>query len=71
VLVHHSEGVTNQPGPESCEAYREVCGEALTGERVGQPLSREIFLTQDADAFTFAEDKTNGRDIASAYYVVA
>jgi hypothetical protein len=55
VQVHDGEGIANHTGPESCAAYREVCGEALTGERAGQPLSREIFLIQDADAFTFAE----------------
>src|SRR5260370_5623048 len=45
--VHYGEGVANHTGPESCAAYREVCGEALTGERAGQPLSHEIFLIQD------------------------
>ena len=30
--------------PESCAAHREVCGEALTGVRVGQPLSHEMFI---------------------------
>ena len=64
--VHYGEGIANHTGPESCAAYREVCGEALTGERAGQPLIREIFLIKDADAFTFAEGKTNGRITASA-----
>jgi hypothetical protein len=66
VQVHYGECVANHTDPKSCAAYREVCGEALTGERAGQPLSREIFLIQDADAFTFAEGKTNGRVTASA-----
>jgi hypothetical protein len=48
VQVHYVEGVANHTDPESCAAYREVCGEALTGEHVGQPLSHEIFLIQDA-----------------------
>jgi reverse transcriptase-like protein len=49
VQVHYGEGLANHTGPESCAVYREVCGEALTGERAGQPLSRETFLIQDAD----------------------
>ena len=68
--VHYGEGVANHTDPESCAAYREVCGEALTGERAGQPWSHEIFLIQDADAFTFAEGKTNGRVSASARTVL-
>ena len=35
------EGVATHTGPESCVAHREVGGEALTGVRVGRPLSRE------------------------------
>jgi hypothetical protein len=31
-------------GPESCAVAREGHGEALTGVRIGQPLSRESFL---------------------------
>src|SRR5882672_4892820 len=31
-------------GPESCAVAREGFGEALTGGRIGQPLSRERFL---------------------------
>ena len=50
--------------------YREVCGEALTGERAGQPLSRESFITQGADVVTKTEGKTNGYDIASAQAVL-
>ena len=30
--------------PESCAVHREVRGEALTGVRVGQPLSHEMFI---------------------------
>ena len=40
--VRHTEGVANHSGPESCARIREGAGEALTGERTGQPLSREI-----------------------------
>jgi hypothetical protein len=40
VQVHYGEGVANHTDPESCAAYREVCGEALTGERAGQLYGR-------------------------------
>ena len=39
--VPYDEGVANHIGPESCAVAREVLGEALTGECIGQPLSRE------------------------------
>jgi hypothetical protein len=41
VQVPCDEGVAIHIGPESCAGAREGCGEALTGERIGQPLSRE------------------------------
>jgi hypothetical protein len=42
-------------------------GEALTGETVGQPLSRESFKSvQGADAVSVVEGNTDGRDLASA-----
>ena len=34
-------GVATHISPESCAVVREDGGEALTGERAGQPLSRE------------------------------
>lgn len=40
--VRHDEGVANHIGPEPCAGAREGVGEALVGEHVGQPLSREI-----------------------------
>ena len=47
----HDEGVANHVGPESCAAVREGRGEALTGVRAGQPLSREkAVLAPGADA---------------------
>jgi hypothetical protein len=58
VQVHYGEVVANHTDPELCAAYREVCGEALTGERAGQPLSHEIFHIQDADVVTYSEGKT-------------
>ena len=39
--VRHDEGVATRIGPESCAGGREAAREALTGERAGQPLSRE------------------------------
>jgi hypothetical protein len=66
VQVHHDEGVANRIDPESCAAAREGIGEALTGERTGQPLSRERPLFPGADVVPVAEGNTAGRDIASA-----
>ena len=40
IQVHHDEGVANRIDPKSCADAREGIGEALTGERTGQPLSR-------------------------------
>ena len=42
--VSCDEGVAIHIGPESCAVAREGLGEALTGGRIGQPLSRERFL---------------------------
>ncbi|MGB8897792.1 MAG: hypothetical protein WCC90_00405, partial [Methylocella sp.] len=44
VQVPCDEGVAIHIGPESCAVAREGLGEALTGVRIGQPLSRESFL---------------------------
>jgi hypothetical protein len=44
VEVPDSEEVAIHVVPESCAARREVCGEALTGVGVGQPLSHEMFI---------------------------
>ncbi len=38
----HIEGVATHDGPESCVDVRKGVGEALTGVRVGEVLSREI-----------------------------
>ena len=42
-------GIANHDGPESCTGARKGVGEALTGERAGRVLSREINLNRDAD----------------------
>ena len=43
--VPYDEGVAIRIGPKSCAVAREGLGEALTGERIGQPLSRESFYS--------------------------
>ena len=63
--VHRSERVAIYADPESCAALREDGGEALTGERTGQPLSRER-LIPDADTVTYVEGNTQQRVSASA-----
>jgi hypothetical protein len=44
VQVPYDEGAAIRIGPESRAVAREDLGEALTGGRIGQPLSRESFL---------------------------
>src|SRR6476620_10983719 len=66
VQVHHDEGVANRIDPESCADAREGIGEAFTGERIGQPLSRESTLILGADVVPVTEGNTDGRDSASA-----
>ena len=55
VKVPYDEGVANHIGPESCAGGREAAREALTGVRVGQPLSRETLLNRSAHAIQSAE----------------
>ncbi|SIO31727.1 hypothetical protein SAMN05443247_03895 [Bradyrhizobium erythrophlei] len=57
VQVHHDEGVANRP--ESCASTCEGIGEALTGERTGQPLSRESTLILGADVVPVTEGNTD------------
>jgi hypothetical protein len=66
VKVHYDEGVASHIDPESCAAAREDRGEALTGERIGQPLSRERMCNLGADAVHEVEGNTDGRASASA-----
>ena len=58
--VHYDEGVANHIDPESCAVTREGLGEALTGERIGQPSSRGRGIISGADAVLFAEGETEG-----------
>jgi len=61
VKVSCSEGVAIHTGPESCAAAREGRGEALTGECIGQPLSRERTVYPDADTVHPVEGNTPRR----------
>ncbi len=56
--VLYGEGLANHTGPESCAAGREAIREALTGMRIGQPLSGERLQIRGADAFQSAEGNT-------------
>ena len=56
--VHCSEGLANHIGPESCAGAREGVCEALTGERIGQPLSLVKPLVPSADVLRKAEGNT-------------
>jgi hypothetical protein len=60
VQVPYDEGRANHIGPESCVSDREVWGEALTGEAMGQVFSHVTKLVRDADAFCVAEGNTEG-----------
>jgi len=45
----YAKGLAIHGGPESCGGARKSDGEALTGERVGWVLSREMEIVRDAD----------------------
>ena len=59
--VHYDEGIANRIDPESCAVARKGLGEALTGEHIGQPLSREMNIVLGADTLSNVEGNTNGR----------
>lgn len=63
--VHNSEGLATRTGPESCVYAREGISEALTGVRIGQPLSGENSIW-GADALEKAEGNMGRRVSASA-----
>jgi hypothetical protein len=67
VKVPHSKGIATHTVPESCAVCREAPREALTGVRVGQPLSRERSIVQGADAVEVAEGNTYRCDRASTW----
>ncbi len=56
--VRRNEGVAIHIGPKPCAGIREDVGEASAGECIGQPLSRESEISQDADAVSVAEGNT-------------
>ena len=58
--VHYGEGIASHTGPKPCVVAREGKGEASTGERIGQPLSRERSVNSGADAITGAESNMGG-----------
>jgi hypothetical protein len=64
VQVPYDEGVAIHIGPESCAVAREGLGEALTGERIGQPLSRERVLSWVPTPCTRWKATSSGRDSA-------
>ena len=66
VQVPHDEGVAIHIGPESCVDGREAVREALTGVRVGQPLSGVRLPVRSADALQSAEGHMSWRVSASA-----
>ena len=66
VQVPYDEGEANHIDPESCVSDREVWGEALTGEAMGQVLSHVTKQVRDADTFCVAEGNMEGCAIASA-----
>ena len=65
--VRCNEGVAIHIGPESCGGIREDVVEALTGERTGQPLSRESVIVPEADVVIITEGNMGERAIASAF----
>lgn len=66
VKVPYDEGVANHIGPESCAGGREAVREALTGVRVGLPLSGVRLHIRSADALQSAEGNMFRRAFASA-----
>ena len=66
VKVHCDEGAAIHVAPDLCAGVREGVGEASVGERIGQPLSREIVSNPGADVVHLTEGKIGRRVIASA-----
>jgi hypothetical protein len=66
VKVRCDEGVADRIGPESCVGIREDADEALTGECIGQPLSRESKIVSGADVVKNTEGDMDGPVIARA-----
>ncbi len=60
VKVRHDGGVANRIGPEPCVSVREGRGEASAGERTGQPLSRESYISRAPTALSSRKAKRTG-----------
>jgi RNA-directed DNA polymerase len=60
VQVRCTEGLASHSGPESCAGTREGSGEALTGVRAGQPLSRERLRSREPTRFETWKAKRRG-----------
>jgi hypothetical protein len=56
VKVHCGEGVAIHVAPDPCAGVREDVGEASVGERIGQPLSREIVINRERWRFLVIRD---------------
>ena len=65
--VHCDEGVAAHIGPEPCAGIREDVGEALAGERAGQPLSRDRKVIPGADTVCVVEGNMSKRANASTW----
>jgi hypothetical protein len=62
--VSYDEDLANRVDPESCACDRKVTGEALTGERMGQVLSRERGFSGVPTASVCSEGNTDHIAIA-------
>jgi hypothetical protein len=60
VKVHYDEGVAIRIGPEPCVDVRENVGEASAGERIGQPLSRESYISRAPTSLSSRKAKRAG-----------
>ncbi len=60
VKVRHDEGVANRIGLKPCAGVREVVGEASAGERTGQPLSRESYISRAPTALSSRKARRTG-----------
>ena len=58
--VPDNKDVANHVVPESCAAHREVRREALTGVRIGQPLSRDRSISRVPTLFRLRKATRTG-----------
>ena len=58
----HSKGLANHAGPESCEEVSNDLLEALTGERAGWVLSREITFRGADDVGEYGRQQRTSRN---------